>query len=294
MKLAFSTLGGVRILTGRISTLWQRISASPESNCADLETIFFRSMPVRSRRKICLRLSLCWKNSIWKFPALSTGCALRFADRKEETLAEIREYISLATKLKTPYIRILGDLTAAPVDEVDDNVVLEALKALIPDAEKAGVTLLVETNGVYTNTARLRDLLNQVHSDAVGALWDVHHPYRFAGETPEQTVTNLGVYIKYTHVKDSVMENGKVSYRLMGEGDLPMDDIIRTLKSINYEGYVSLEWLKQYAPDLSDAGIVFPQFANFMHQYMGHTQDTGRLQTNRAGTGQICLAQKKC
>lgn len=220
-----------------------------------------------------------------EIPCLSTGCALRFADRKEETLAEIREYISLAAKLKTPYIRILGDLTAAPVDEVDDNVVLEALKALIPDAEKAGVTLLVETNGVYTNTARLRDLLNQVHSDAVGALWDVHHPYRFAGETPEQTVTNLGVYIKYTHVKDSVMENGKVSYRLMGEGDLPMDDIIRTLKSINYEGYVSLEWLKQYAPDLSDAGIVFPHFANFMHQYMGHTQDTGRLQTNRAGTG---------
>ena len=220
-----------------------------------------------------------------EIPCLSTGRALKFGDRREETLREIREYIDLASKLGTPYIRILGDLTAAPEGEVDDAVVLDGLKALVPFAEKAGVTLLVETNGVYANTARLRDLLNQVRSDNVAALWDVHHPYRFAGESPEQTVTNLGAYIKYTHVKDSVMDGGKVCYRLMGEGDLPMDDIIRTLNSINYEGYVSLEWLKQYAPDLSDAGIVFPHFANFMNQYLGKTRSTGRLQDNRAGTG---------
>ena len=41
------------------------------------------------------------------------------------------------------------------------------------------------------------------------------------------------------------MENGKVSYRMMGEGDLPVDAIMRALRSINYEGYVSLEWVKQ-------------------------------------------------
>ena len=143
----------------------------------------------------------------------------------------------------------------------------------------------METNGVYADTARLRDLLNQVRSDSVAALWDIHHPYRYAGESPEETVTNLGAYIKYVHVKDSVMENGKVSYRMMGEGDLPMEDVIRTLRSINYEGYLSLEWLKQYAPDLNDAGIVFPHYANYMSQYLGSARDSGRLQQNRTGTG---------
>ena len=43
---------------------------------------------------------------------------------------------------------------------------LEALRELAPYAEQAGVTLLVETNGVYTNTARLRELLEQVAQDA--------------------------------------------------------------------------------------------------------------------------------
>ena len=51
--------------------------------------------------------------------------------------------------------------------------------------KKNNVTLLVETNGVYANTARLRELLNQIESDNIGALWDLHHPYRYAGESPE-------------------------------------------------------------------------------------------------------------
>jgi len=47
-----------------------------------------------------------------------------------------------------------------------------------------------------------------VANDAVAALWDMHHPYRFFNESPETTVQNLGAYIKHVHVKDSVMENG--------------------------------------------------------------------------------------
>ncbi|WP_343252243.1 AMP-binding protein [Ligaoa zhengdingensis] len=220
-----------------------------------------------------------------EIPCLSSGCALRFADRAEQTHRELLDYIDLASKLGASYIRVLGDLTAEPRGEVDDAVVVKALKALAPYAEEKGVTLLVETNGVYTDTQRLRELLDTVQSDNVAALWDIHHPYRFAGESPEQTVQNLGAYIKYTHIKDSVMQDGKVCYRMMGEGDLPMDAIIRALRSINYEGYVSLEWLRRYAPDLSDAGIVFPHYANFMGQYMEKSADTGRLYDNNAGTG---------
>ena len=65
------------------------------------------------------------------------------------------------------------------------------------------------------------------------------------------------------------MENGRVAYKMMGEGDLPVDAIMRALRSINYEGYISLEWLKSYMPELNDAGVVFPQFTHFMSQYLG-------------------------
>ncbi len=220
-----------------------------------------------------------------EIPCLSTGCALKYLDKAEETKAEIKEYIHLANAIGTPYLRILADRNAQADGEVDDDAILPILSELVSYAENYDVTLLVETNGVYADTKRLANLLNSVASDNVGALWDVHHPYRFMNESPEETVQNLGAYIKYIHVKDSVMEDGKPSYRMMGEGDLPLDAAMFSLRSINYEGYVSLEWLKSYAPHLNDAGIVFPHYINFMAAY-GSDQDTrGKLQDNIRKTG---------
>lgn len=221
-----------------------------------------------------------------EIPCLSSGCCLKYAEKAEENYKEIVDYITLASKLGTPFIRILADIEPEPGDEVDDEVILAALKRLIPVAEAKGVTLLIETNGVYADTARLCNLLNRVASDAVGALWDAHHPYRYAGETPGKTVQNLGAYIRYVHIKDSVVIDGVTHYRMMGEGDLPIDDIMSALRSINYEGYVSLEWVKRWAADLDDAGVVFPHFVNFMSRYNDRNTVKSRLFSNKAGTGQ--------
>jgi len=221
-----------------------------------------------------------------EIPCLSAGSVLKFAGRTEETVADYQNYIRLAAQLGTPYIRVLADEHAAPDgDVVDDRLIVSTLQRLAPFAAEAGVTLLVETNGVYADTARLRDVLDEVASDSVAALWDIHHPFRFMNETPAETVQNLGAYIKYTHLKDSVIENGQVIYKLMGDGDLPVEAAIRALNSINYEGYVSLEWVKQYMPSLESAGIVFPHFANYMAQYAGSQLSGGILYDNRTKTG---------
>ncbi|HWR40334.1 MAG TPA: AMP-binding protein [Patescibacteria group bacterium] len=223
-----------------------------------------------------------------EIPCLSSGCCLKYADKAEENHEELVQYILLAGKIGTPYIRILADLEAKPHGEVDDEVVLAALNRLVPIAEANNVTLLVETNGVYTDTERLCKLLNQIASDAVAALWDMHHPYRFAGESPGKTVQNLGAYIKYVHIKDSVVDqDGTIRYRMMGEGDLPIESMMLALSSIKYDGYVSLEWVKRWAPDLDDAGVVFPNFANYMERFMEKDSAKGRLFDNNAKTGKF-------
>ena len=220
-----------------------------------------------------------------EIPCLSSGMTIKNPLTQAAAVEDLKDYIALAKRLHTPYIRVLADEKAAPDGEVDDEVVKKAIEELLPLAEDAGVTLLLETNGVYANTKRLAELLASIPSDNVAALWDIHHPYRFFNENPGQTVANLGAYIKYVHLKDSVMENGKLSYRLMGEGDLPIDDAMNALRSINYEGYVSFEWVRAYMPELESAGIVFPHYANYMSRYAGLSLERGRLQDNRAGTG---------
>ncbi|MEG1822941.1 MAG: AMP-binding protein [Clostridiales bacterium] len=220
-----------------------------------------------------------------KIPCVATGCALKNPEKREENITEITAYIELAKKLKAPYIRILGDLKAEPQGEVNDDLVVEQLKHLGAIAEKSGITLLVETNGVYGDTLRLRGVLESVGSDAVAALWDINHPFRYFNESPETTVKNLGAYIKHVHAKDSIMENGKTVYKMMGEGDLPIAESLMALRSINFEGFVSFEWLKRWAPQLSDAGIVFPQFANFMLEHLDRNTSRTPLFDNEEKTG---------
>ena len=227
-----------------------------------------------------------------EIPCLSSGACLKFKDKFNIAEEEILAYAKLANKLGTSYIRILADLDPAPGGEVDDDYIAEALLRLVPVAEEYNVTLLVETNGVYSDSARLARLLSKVGSRKVAALWDMHHPYRYNNEAPETTVANLGEYIKYIQVKDSIMrEDGTVEYRIMGTGDIPVKEMIAALETINYNGYISLEWVKRWAKDLSDAGIVIPQFAEYMSPYKKKHKHA--IQTNMRGDGQYPWPKEK-
>ncbi len=219
-----------------------------------------------------------------EIPCLDTGCCLKEADSHDAVIAEITEYIELAEKLSTPYIRLLADKDPEPVSDVNDEYVCGVLKELAAIAEAHNnVTLLVETNGVYSDTMRLKRMLDKVGSTKVAALWDIHHPYRYMGESPEETIRNIGEYIKHVHVKDSVMVDGKPQYKLMGSGDMPLRNVFSALQEINYSGYISLEWVKRWARDLQSAGIVFPHFAHYMAQYREVQENY--LQDNKTHTG---------
>ena len=226
-----------------------------------------------------------------EIPCLSTGICLKFKEKAADNEEKLIEYAKLAQKLGTPYIRILADLEPHPIDEVDDAYIIETLKNLIPIAEKYNVTLLVETNGVYADTKRLRKILDSVANRKVAALWDMHHPYRFMNESPKQTVENLGEYIKYVHTKDSISVNGKIEYKLMGEGDMPVLDMLSALKDIGYNGYVSLEWVKRWSNNLCDAGVVIPHFANFMSAYKSRHKHP--LQDNIRKTGKYVWPKER-
>ena len=286
MKLAFSTLACPES-SGRKFIQWQR---TPDLDGIEIrglgQEIFCGKSAAFYRCRTSGKHYRSCTHCVWKFRAfLPTGCLARYGKSSRER-EEISQYIDLAQKLDAPYIRILADLAPMPECEVDDEAVAAQLRDLAPMAEKAGVTLLVETNGVLCGYCPLGRLLEMVSSDAVAALWDMHHPYRFFGESPEKTIQNLGGYIRYVHVKDSVMEDGRVSYRMMGEGDLPIDAMMQALRSVCYDGYISLEWVKRWSGDLSDAGIVFPQFVHYMEKYTGRGVTRSVLFKNKAGTGQ--------
>ena len=183
-------------------------------------------------------------------------------DPEQDCAATLGRYLALARGLGAPGIRVLGDTWGEPGAGVDAALVERRLRELAPLAREAGVELWVETNGVWADTARLLALLEAVDSPAVGVVWDIHHPYRYFGETPAQTAANIGRYARHVHVKDSVMgADGKTAYKMFGYGDLPAADCLRELKALGYDGFLSMEWVKRWNHGLEDAGVVLPHFA---------------------------------
>ena len=71
----------------------------------------------------------------------------------------------------------------------------------------------------------------------------------------------------------------------MGDGDLPIEQMMLALRSINYEGFVSLEWVRYWSRDMYDAGVVFPQFLHYMEAYLDKPVADHKLYTAHTGLG---------
>ena len=109
-----------------------------------------------------------------KLSSLTSACYLFDKDNIETALAEGREYIDLAAELNVPFVRVLGDRDPQPGNGIDDEFVAANLKKLGDHALAQGVTVLIETNGVYADSARMEHLLTLSGTDGIGVLWDVH------------------------------------------------------------------------------------------------------------------------
>ena len=205
-----------------------------------------------------------------EIPCFSSNCELADESRREDNINEVTRYIELASDMGTPYVRLLLSRDIHPVGGVNDAYIVDLLQQMGDIASIYDVTLLVETTSEYADTARLASVLDQVGMDSVGALWDLHHPYRLNGEAPATSVANLGRHLRYCQVKDSVQVGDRFEYRMMGEGDLPLYDMFDALVASGYDGYMTFEWVTRWARDIAvgEAGIVFPQFLDYMRTYL--------------------------
>lgn len=279
MKLSFSTRGWKNLV-------WEEIVESAiESEFNGIELYDVQKMPSLTEKNGPLHKYNATatyrflKEKGLEIPCIDTSCDLAGDENCVET---VNALMDIAKSVHTPFVSVV-------VLSENDETVRERLSQLIAVAEEKDITVLIKTSGVYASTSRLRDLLESYACDQLGALWDIHHTYRDFDESADTTIKNLGAYVKHVHLRDS---DDKDTYNLIGEGNLPVDEFLRALASINYNGMVSLEWKTEWLEDLDDRSIIFPHFVNYMHQY-DTTNKKKRLYPNYNGTGQYIWKQEE-
>src|SRR6266576_1123986 len=130
------------------------------------------------------------------------------------------------------------------------------------------VTVIIESHGDFTDSPALLEILQKADSPNVALLWDAHHTFVSGKEQPEDTVRQLGRYIRHTHLKDSVPAGNDRRYVLTGTGDVPVKRQIAALAKIGYRGFFSFEWEKRWHPEIEEPEVAFAQYARVAREYL--------------------------
>ncbi len=124
----------------------------------------------------------------------------------------------------------------------------EAVRKILPAAEKAGVAVCIENvwNKFLLSPLEMRDFIDGFGSKMVGAYFDVGNVLLTG--YPEQWIRILGKRIKRVHVKDFRRSAGTAEgFVDLLEGDVDFQVVKKALAEIGYDGYVTAELLP-FAP----------------------------------------------
>jgi fatty-acyl-CoA synthase len=103
--------------------------------------------------------------------------------------------------------------------------------------------------------------------DNLAALWNLHHPFVYNNESADTTIKNLGAYVRHVRVRDSEQAGDAYIPCLIGEGIVPMTEMAAALRSIDYSGYLSMEY-KTDDSGLNDPDIVLPHYVNVISRFI--------------------------
>ena len=273
MKLSFSTRGWANLSWEEMmdTALEMGFSGIEVYNLPKFDPMLDRSGPFHKYQAAATVRQL--RDKKLQIPCFDTSYDLSGDEDPMESLCNL---IEIAHNTRVPYV-----VVCALQD--NEDLIAERLAALLDRAMEQGVGILLKTSGIFADTARLRSMMDRFASDYLGALWDVHHPYRDQNESADTTIKNLGSYIKHVHLRDS---DDQGNYQLVGEGTMPISEVMRALSSVNYDGFISLEWKPDYLDDLQDMEVIFPYFVSYMSRFHNTRGTKKTLYLNHDGTGQ--------
>lgn len=173
---------------------------------------------------------------------------IQITDPFEPHLADFRRAVALAEYFETPYIRLFSFFVPEGQADAYRDEVMRRMEAFLEAAEGHPVTLLHENERhIYGDIPRrCRDLMETFNTPRLRFTFDPAN-FVLCGVKPfTEGYPLLQDYIAYLHIKDALMQEGRVVPS--GQGDGELEPLLRALVARGYDGFASLE------PHLSMAG----------------------------------------
>ena len=265
VRIAFSTLAFPDVsLASAVSLGRQWGYAGVELRLIDGELID-PSMPAADRARVKRTVTAAG------LPVVAVDSSIRLTDG--DPGPDLRRFLELASDWESPLVRVFGGpLPAGGPDpqarEDQLGAAARVLESCVPLARRLGVAIGVETHDDFSASSVVAELLAMTDPEWTGAVWDSHHPHR-VGETPAEVYANLGRRILLAQVKDARREPDD-GWRLvlLGEGEVPVRQMLELLAAGGYRHWISVEWEKRWHPEIEEPEVALPQHLAVLAKWM--------------------------
>ncbi len=206
------------------------------------------------------------------------GSSVCFRDYNADTIEKAKSIVDIAAELETKAVRIFLGYFAAMVNpdkpEPDYDGIVKSIKELCDYADEKKIEIWIETHNEFATGKVLKKLLADVNRANAKIIWDIIHPIE-DGEDLEETWEAVGKDIAHIHIKDGFDRKDPLwhdyQYCILGEGALPLYSLFDLLESIDYQGYVSLEWEREWRDELKslpgDLDFIFEMYNKCIDGY---------------------------
>ena len=201
---------------------------------------------------------------------VSFGSGVCLLSYEEEKIKRAKNILDKIADTDVKAIRLfLGNFAVmkdSPRAALSYDGIVSALKELCDYTKKE---IWIETHNEFATGKVLSKLLLDVNRENIKIIWDVIHPIE-DGETPEETWDYIGKSIAHVHFKDGKKSENQnkhdYDYTILGEGELPLNEILKLLQKEGFDGYIFLEWenrwreeLRVYTDDIEDILQMFKE-----------------------------------
>jgi sugar phosphate isomerase/epimerase len=205
--------------------------------------------------------SLFEKTGLERLRSLQASCpvvqllvlstSLKLVRPSEEDRAAFLAFAPWADAMGIPWLRVFDGAASSEPDTVSQAAETVRWWREIRREHKWNVDVIVETHDGLLAAETIRRFCEE--AAGVRILWDAHATWRATGFEPHVLWPSIAKHVSHIHVKDSVSRrsgNSSYTYVLPGAGEFPMASLLEALARDGYGNAVSLEWERQWHPDL--------------------------------------------
>ena len=187
-------------------------------------------------------------------------------------LERVKRNIEMVSDMEIPTIRIDSAAFSRPMSEntiekfeEELPLIVDTYEDLCDYAKPLGLTVLLENHGFHANgSERVRQIMTSVKRDNFGHQLDVGN-YTCVDDIPEIATKKMLPFAKTIHMKDFYLRpahrdpGGSAEFKcenswfrsvngtflrgsILGQGDIDIWDVMRTVKNYGYDGDIFLEY----------------------------------------------------